>query len=76
MRQKSCEKKKRRDGRKKLKQNQLKLEKTISSKLKKDEKSADDDLAEDRFADADHLDCGDSDSEINEIVSCKLKKIS
>ncbi|VDO36071.1 unnamed protein product, partial [Brugia timori] len=67
IRQKSCEKKKRRDGRKKLKQNQLKLEKTISSKLKKDEKSADDDLAEDRFADADNLDCGDSDSEINEI---------
>ncbi|VDN93251.1 unnamed protein product [Brugia pahangi] len=67
IRQKSCEKKKRRDGRKKLKQNQLKLEKTFSSKLKKDEKSADDDLAEDRFADADNLDCGDSDSEINEI---------
>ncbi|EFO25661.2 DEAD/DEAH box helicase [Loa loa] len=51
---------------KKLKQSQLELKKATSNQSKKAGKSADEDLADNRFADADNLDCGDPGSEISE----------
>lgn len=74
LRQKSSERKRKRGGGKKLEQNHLELEKTFSNKSKKTEKPANEDLDDDRFADADNLDCGDSGSEINEVVSYEWRK--
>lgn len=59
-----------------MKQNKLELEKISSNKSKKAEKSADDDLTDDRFADADNLDGDDSNSEISEVsYKWNLKEI-
>ncbi|VBB30933.1 unnamed protein product [Acanthocheilonema viteae] len=54
----------------KLERNKLELKKTVSNKSKKTEKSVKDELTEDRFADADNLDCDDSGSEIHEVNFC------
>uniref|UniRef100_A0A915PYB9 RNA helicase n=1 Tax=Setaria digitata TaxID=48799 RepID=A0A915PYB9_9BILA len=69
IREKSCKRKGRKTGEKNLKQTQQEEKKTISKELKTIKKSADEELPDDRFADGDNLDCGYSDSEINEAAS-------
>lgn len=71
LRQKTYKRKKKKVGEEKLKQNQLELGKTIPNKSKRIEKPADEEQTDDRFADAD-LDCGDSGSEMDELVSYEL----